>query len=147
MAQITGLTVTRLMSWRLKWLSWGDKVNELTVENADVVKCTNIWQAISIYGAWHVSFFNWFLSQIKTSLRLSCTFPIKTSLLFSFLHFQLKHIVRAQPLSMSERPIYIVISTVNTLVSFTWFARRWFKKIGKCSSSKSLVDSLFILIS
>ena len=32
-----------------------------------------------INGAWHVSFFDWFLSRIEASLRLPCTFPIKTT--------------------------------------------------------------------
>ena len=41
----------------------------------------------SIYGARHVSFFDWSFSRIETSLRLSCTFPIKTNLLLSFLQF------------------------------------------------------------
>ena len=35
----------------------------------------------SIYGAWHVSSFGWFLSQIEASLRLPCTSPIKINLL------------------------------------------------------------------
>ena len=30
----------------------------------------------SHYGTWHMSFFNWILSRIKASLRLSCTFLI-----------------------------------------------------------------------
>ena len=33
----------------------------------------------SINGAWHVSFFDRFLSRIEASLRLLCTFPIKTT--------------------------------------------------------------------
>ena len=35
-------------SWVDGWNDWvdGDKVNGLTVEKAEVVKCTNIWQAV-----------------------------------------------------------------------------------------------------
>ena len=39
----------------------------------------------SHYGAWHVLFFDWFLSRIKASLRLPCTFPINTRVYLS--HF------------------------------------------------------------
>ena len=41
----------------------------------------------SIYGTRHMSFFDWSFYRIKTSLRLPCTFPIKTNLLLSFLQF------------------------------------------------------------
>ena len=37
------------------------------------------------YGAWHVSFFDWFLSRIEASLRLPCTSPINTKVYLS--HF------------------------------------------------------------
>ena len=66
MAQMTGLTVTRLMGWRLKTKT------SLGVQTSDKLFG-------SIYGAWHVSFFDWFLSGIEASPRLPCTFPIKTT--------------------------------------------------------------------
>ena len=64
--QMPGLTVTRLMGWWLKTqtssgVQTSDKLSE------------------SIYSAWHVSFFDWFLSRIEASLRLPCTFFIKTN--------------------------------------------------------------------
>ena len=39
----------------------------------------------SHYGAWHVSFFNWILSQIEALLHLPCTSPINTRVYLS--HF------------------------------------------------------------
>ena len=64
--EMTGWTVTRLMGWRL------EKQRSSGIQSSDKLPR-------SIYGAWHVSFFGWFLSQIEVSLRLSCTFPIKTT--------------------------------------------------------------------
>ena len=65
-AQMTGLTVTRLMGWRLK-----------TKTSSGVQTSDKLFG--SIYGTWHVSFFDWFLSGIEASPRLPCTFPIKTT--------------------------------------------------------------------
>ena len=98
----------------------------------------------SIYGARHVSFFDWFLSRIETSLHLPCTFPIKTNLL-SFLHFPAETycqsatviVVRAtRQHCLTDRrhtcPVHLLYSLLT-------------KKFGKCSSSRSLADSLFYL--
>ena len=63
---MTGLTVTRLMGWWLKMQTSSG------VQTSDKLFG-------SIYGAWHVSFFGWFLSRIEASLHLLCTFPIKTT--------------------------------------------------------------------
>ena len=99
----------------------------------------------SIYGARHVSFFDWSLSQIETSLRLPCTFPIKTNLLLSFLHFPAETycqsaiviVVRAtrQHCLTDRRHTYPVHLLCPSLT----------KKFGKCSSSRSLADSFFYL--
>ena len=74
--QMPGLTVTRLMGWWLK-----------TQTSSGVQTSDKLFE--SIYGAWHVSFFDWFLSQIEASLRLPCTFPIKTTAFSS--HFSTFH--------------------------------------------------------
>ena len=71
-AQMTRLTVTRLMGWRLK------------MQTSSGVQTSDRLSG-SIYGAWHVSFFDWFLSRIEVSLRLPCTFPINTKVFSS--HF------------------------------------------------------------
>ena len=72
--QITGLTMPLLMSW------WLEMSTSSGVQTSNKL-CR------SIYGLRHVSFFDWPLSRIEMLLRLSCIFPIKTNLLFSFLHF------------------------------------------------------------
>ena len=58
------------MGWRLKTQT------SSSVQTSDKL-------SESIYGAWHVSFFDWFLSQIEALLRLPCIFPIKTTPLSS----------------------------------------------------------------
>ena len=66
MAEMTGWTVTRLMGWRL------EKQRSSGIQRSDKLSG-------SIYGVWHVSFSDWFLPWIEASLRLPCTFPIKTT--------------------------------------------------------------------
>ena len=81
----------------------GDRLNGMTVEMS-----SRRWQGLwddgsekqrlsgiqssdklprSIYGAWHVLSFGWFLSWIEASFRLPCTSPIKTTPFISFLYF------------------------------------------------------------
>ena len=83
------------MSWRLKWLGWRFNVHGLTIEMTRLTVTTSMgWQlktqrssgvqtsnklSKSINDAWHVSFYDWFLSQIEASLRLPFTSPIKTT--------------------------------------------------------------------
>ena len=120
-AQMTGLTVTRLMV----------QMARLTVKNTDVVKCTNIWQVVRkhLWRMTRVVLWLVFISD-RSVASSSMHFSYKyQSLLFSFLHFQLKHIVRAQPSSLSDRPVHIVITTVDTRPPFAWFIRHWFKKL------------------
>ena len=99
----------------------------------------------SIYGTQHVLFFDWSLSRIETSLCLPCTFPIKTSLLLSFLHFP------AETYCQSTTVIVVRVTHQHCLTDrrHTCPVHLLYpsltKKFGKCSSSRSLVDSLFYL--
>ena len=85
------------MGWRLKCQADGDKVYGMTVEMSSRRR-QGLWDdrskrmrssgvqssdklPRSIYGARHVSSFDWFLSWIEASLRLLCTSPIKTTTL------------------------------------------------------------------
>ena len=125
------LTVITSMKWRF--------------ENADVIRCkTSDKLSWSIYCVWHVSSFDWLLSWIETSLRLPCIIPIKTSLLFSFLHFLAEtycqsatvNLVRAtHPYCHSDRHHIHPVHLVYLLL---------IQKTGKCSSSKSLVNTPFL---
>ena len=81
------------MGWRLKFMGWRFKVYGLTVQMTRLTVQMRTLSAVRTsdklskghYGAWHVSFFDWFLSRIEASLRLSCTFPINTKVFSS--HF------------------------------------------------------------
>ena len=42
MVQMARLTVIIIMSWQHKWQDDGDNNKELTVEDATVVRCTNV---------------------------------------------------------------------------------------------------------
>ena len=78
---------SKYMGWRFQCL-WVDDSNTCgltaimrtpsTVQTSDKL-------SESHYGAWHMSFFDWFLSWIEASLRLPCTFPINKKVYFS--HF------------------------------------------------------------
>ena len=68
--------MTSLMGWQL------EKQRSSGIQSSDKFPR-------SIYGAWHVSSFSWFLSRIEASLRLLCTFPIKTTPFSS--HFSTFH--------------------------------------------------------
>ena len=126
------------MGWRLKIYGlmvqglWVDGSNDwVDGSNADVVSCTKIWQVVwkPLWRMTRVVLWLVFISD-QSVASSSVHFSYKyQSLLFPFLHFQLKHIVKAQPSSLSDRLVHIVISTVDTLPSFAWFIRHWFKKL------------------
>ena len=69
---------SRFMGWRLKWLGWQWLGWRLKMRTSSGVQTSDRLSG-SIYGAWHMLFFDWFLSRIEASLRLPCTFPIKTT--------------------------------------------------------------------
>ena len=75
---------SRFIGWRLKWLGWWWLGWRLKMQTSSGVQTSNRLSG-SIYGAWEVSFFDWFLSQIEASLRLPCTFRINTRVFSS--HF------------------------------------------------------------
>ena len=82
----------------------GDKVNGLMVENADVVRCTNIWQVVRkhLWCMTRVVFWLVFISDWSVTSS-SVHFSYKNhSLLLSFLYFPQKHIVRAHLSYLSE---------------------------------------------
>ena len=74
-----GLTVLMPVGWRFKAHGLTVSVQMLsTVQTSDRLSGRH-------YGAWHMSFFDWFLSQIEAFLRLPCTSPINTKVYLS--HF------------------------------------------------------------
>ena len=77
---------SRFMGWRLKWLGWRWLAWRLKMRTSSGVQTSDRLSG-SIYGAWHVSFFDWFLSRIKASLCLPCIFPINTRVFSS--HFSI----------------------------------------------------------
>ena len=77
---------SRFMGWRLKWLGWLWLAWRLKMRTSSGIQTSDRLSG-SIYGAWHVSFFDWFLSRIKASLCLPCIFPINTRVFSS--HFSI----------------------------------------------------------
>ena len=76
----------------------------LTVENADVVRCTNIWQVVRkhLWCMTRVVLWLVFISD-RSVASSSMHFSYKNhSLLLSFLYFSQKHIVRACSSYLSE---------------------------------------------
>ena len=120
--KVHGLTVQGLrvdgfkrLGWRFKWLGWQLQKRTLSaIQTSDKLSGSH-------YGAWHVSFFDWFLSQIETLPCLPCTFPINTKVVSSHFFIFSWNI-------LSERNRHIVITTVDTFPSFAWFIHHWFKK-------------------
>ena len=93
-------------SWVNGWNDWvnGDKVNGLTVENADVIRCTNIWQVVRkhLWRMTHVVFLLVFISD-RSVTSFSMHFSYKNHpLLLSFPYFSQKHIVKSRPSYLSE---------------------------------------------
>ena len=64
----------------------------------------------TISGARHVSFFDWFLSRIEASLRLPCTFPIKTTPFSS-------HFSTFRRNTLSERVRHIFQRSVRSILA------------------------------
>ena len=74
-------------------MGWRFKIHGLTVLACGLM--VSMWMPSTMqtsdrlseshYGAWHVSFFDWFLSRIKALLHLPCTSPINTRVCLS--HF------------------------------------------------------------
>ena len=79
--------------WKEGPTGWRFKAHELTVLACGLM--VSMWMPSTMqtsdrlseshYGAWHVSFFDWFLSRIKALLYLPCTSPINTRVYLS--HF------------------------------------------------------------
>ena len=103
---------------------WGEGPNGVTVQNlwidssndwvdgsnADVVNCTNTWQVVWKPLWCMTCVFLWLVFISDRSVASSFVhFPYKyQGLLFSFLHFQLKHIVRVQPSSLLDAPFILL---------------------------------------
>ena len=104
-AQMTGLMVpiTRL-TVQMRTLS--------IVQTSNRLSGSHLWRMARVV-LWLVFVSN--QSVASPSVHFSYKYQ---SLLFSFLHFQLKHIVKVQPSSLSDHPIHIVITTVNTFPPF-----------------------------
>ena len=142
------------MGWRLKNYGLtvqGSQANGSRFMGWQLQKtgCTNIWQVVRkpLWRMTHVVLWLVFISNqsvASSSVHFSYKFQ---SLPFLFLHFQLKHIVRAQPSSLSDQPVHIVIKTFNTFPPFTWFIRHRFRKLVSVLFQKVLLISLFLLIS
>ena len=102
----------------------------------------------SHYGAWHVLFFDWFLSRIEASLRLLCTFPINTRVFSShFFIFSWNilserncHPCQTDPFILLYRPSTHSLRSLGVSVVDS-------KNLVSVLLQKSLADSLFILIS
>ena len=115
----------------------GDRLNGMTVEMS-----SKQWQGLwddglekqrssgiqssdklprSIYGAWHMSSFGWFLSQIEASLRLPCTSPIKTTPSFSFFYFSQKtHCQSASIIVVRDPSVQLLHHSISSVHSFPW---------------------------
>ena len=95
--RLNGMTVEMpSRRWQGLWDDGSEKQRSSGIQSSDELPK-------SIYGAWHMSSFGWFLSRIEASLRLPCTFPIKiTPFPSHFSTFRRKHIVKASPSSLSE---------------------------------------------
>ena len=124
-----GLTISLLMTWQL------DMPMLSGVQASDRL-------SRSIYGERHVLFFDWPLSRIETSLRLPCTFPIKTNLLFSFLHFSAEtNCQSATVIVVRTTHQYCIIDRRHTYpVHLICPLLIW--KFGECSFLRSLAHSL-----
>ena len=114
----------------------GDKLNGMTIEMS-----SRQWQGLwddgsekqrlsgiqsfdkllrSIYGAWHVSSFGWFLSRIEASLRLPCT-SIKTTHFLSFLYFSQKtHCQSASIIFVRDPSVQLLHHSISSVHSFPW---------------------------
>ena len=94
-----------------RWLGWGD--DSWKNRGRQVYKGSNKLSG-SNYGARHVSFFYRFLPRIEASLRLPCTFPIKTTPFSSHLPIVLRntlseHVYHTCQRSVRSIPAYFVL--------------------------------------
>ena len=109
MTEIAGWTVTSLMGWQLKWR------RSSGMQSSDKLPR-------SIYEAWHVSSFGWFLSQIEASLRLLCTFPIKTTPFSS-------HFSTFRRNTLSERVRHLCQRSIHSTSASLDFIRSLFSSV------------------
>ena len=114
---------------------------------------TSVRLSESHYGAWHVSFFDWFLSWIEASLRLPCISPINTRVYLSHFFIFNWNILLERNHHPCQRPphsfCYINCRhtpSVHLLHPSSTHFLCSFKKIGKCSLSTNPTDTLLILI-
>ena len=114
----------------------GDKLNGMTIEMS-IRQWQGLWDdgsekqrlsgiqsfdklLRSIYGAWHVSSFGWFLSRIEASLRLPCT-SIKTTHFLSFLYFSQKtHCQSASIIFVRDPSVQLLHHSISFVHSFPW---------------------------
>ena len=140
------LTVIIIMSWWHEWQDDGDNNNELTVEDAAIVRCTNVWQTIqkhlwrtTLVVLWlvFISDRNVASSSVHFSYRNQPSPLISSFSSWNILSKHNSHRCQSDPstLSLNRRHTCLVHLLYPSLT----------KKFGKCSSSRSLVDSLFYL--
>ena len=85
----------------------------------------------SNYCARHVSFFDWFLPRIEASLRLPCTFPIKTTPFFSHFSAFLKNTLSEHVRHICQRSVrsipayFVLICSLLGLVSNSFLFLRF----------------------
>ena len=137
--QLNSYRLTVRCSWVDGWNIGvnGDRLNGMTVEMS-----SRRWQGLwddgsekqrlsgiqssdklprSIYGAWHVLSFGWFLSWIEASFRLPCTSPIKTTPFISFLYFSQKtHCQSASVIFVRDPFVQLLHHSISSVHSFPW---------------------------
>ena len=153
--KVHGLTVQGSWVDGFKILGWLLQKTGLTVQMTRLTVQMRTSSAVqtfdklsgSHYGAWHVSFFDWFLFRIEASLRLPCTFPIntKSSLLIS--SFSTKTYCQSATILLVRPPRSYCYNDHQHTSSVRLVYPSLIQKIGKCSFSKSLANLFFILIS
>ena len=85
--KVYGLTVPMPVGWRFQclWVVSSNACGSMASMRMPSTVQTSDKLSESHYGAWHMSFFDWFLSRIEASLRLPCIFPINKRVYLS--HF------------------------------------------------------------
>ena len=112
------------IGWWLKWLGWQWQVNGWRVKT-QTTSGVQIFDRLSgsIDGAWHVSFFDWFLSQIKVLLHLPCTFSINITPVSSHFFTFCRKILSEHVHHNCQRPVcsipasFVLIHSLFGLVS------------------------------
>ena len=141
------LTVTIIMSWRHEWQEDDDNNKELTVKDAAVVRCMNVWQTVQKHLWRSKRIILWLVSLSDRNVASSSLhFSYKNQpspLISSFssrniLSERNRHRCQSNPLTLSYRlSTHLPVHLLCLLLT---------KKFGKRSFSRSLVDSLFISI-